>query len=75
MENKEALQYFKEMEFIDKWGPDEAGNGDPLIMQANEARLAAISALEKVPILEAENASLRQEVKMLKQALAECAGY
>ena len=47
MDAKEAIQYFKEVEFIDKWGPDEAGNGDPLIMQADEARLAAVEALEK----------------------------
>lgn len=47
MTNEEALQYFKEVEFIDKWGPDEAGNGDPLIQQADEARLSAIEALER----------------------------
>ena len=60
MDAKEAIEYFKEVEFIDKWGPDEAGNGDSLIKQANDARLTAISALEKVETLEAENARVRE---------------
>ena len=55
MDAKEALRYFKEIEFVDL-GVDEAGREDPHIVQAREAKQAAISALEKVDSLEAENA-------------------
>ena len=69
MDAKEAIEYFKEVEFIDKWGPDEAGNGDSLIKQANDARLTAISALEKVETLEAENARLGHLLALANQEL------
>ena len=59
MDAKEALRYFKEIEFVDL-GVDEAGREDPHIVQAREAKQAAISALEKVETLEAENVRLRE---------------
>ena len=76
MDAKEALRYFKEIEFVDL-GVDEAGREDPHIVQAREAKQAAIEALEKVETLEAENARLREkqtpkEPRYVKEGYAYC---